>query len=75
LDLLKNSNVMKYIGPKRALTDNESGDWFEQELRMPSRFVVALAETNEIIGFCGINEIDGILDFDYFLRENRGMLG
>jgi [ribosomal protein S5]-alanine N-acetyltransferase len=68
-DLLQNTKVMKHIGPKRALTDKEVIDWFKSELDNPTRRVVAFSETNEIIGFCGVKEIDGALDFGYFLRE------
>ena len=68
-DLLQNSKVMTHIGPRRALTDDEVLDWFNAELVSPSRYVVALNESDEIIGFCGVKEINGVFDFGYFLRE------
>ncbi len=68
-DLLQNPKVMKHIGPRRPLTDDEVLDWINTELACPSRFVVASNESDEIIGFCGVKEIDGVLDFGYFLRE------
>jgi RimJ/RimL family protein N-acetyltransferase len=68
-DLLQNSKVMTHIGPRRTLTDNEVLDWINTELVSPSRFVVASNESDEIIGFCGVKEINGVLDFGYFLRE------
>ena len=68
-DLLQNSRVMKYLGPRRSLSDEEAVDQFNSELQNPTRFVVATSETNELIGFCGIKEINGVLDFGYFLRE------
>ncbi len=68
-DLLQNSKVMTHIGPRRALTDNEVLDWINTELVSPSRFVVASNESDELIGFCGVKEINGVLDFGYFLRE------
>ncbi len=70
-ELLQNSTVMKYLGPRRALTDEESADWFNSELQLPTRFVVALRESDEFIGFCGVKEIGGVLDFGYFLREKH----
>jgi ribosomal-protein-alanine N-acetyltransferase len=68
-DLLQNPKVMKHIGPRQPLTDDEVSDWINSELASPSRFVVAFTASDEIIGFCGVKEIDGILDFGYFLRE------
>ncbi len=68
-DLLKNSKVMTHIGPRRVLTDDEVLDWINTELVSPSRYVVALNESDEIIGFCGVKEINGVFDFGYFLRE------
>lgn len=68
-DLLQNPKVMQYIGPRRPLTDDEVTEWFDTEINNPSRFVITSIKSDEIIGFCGIKEIDGVLDFGYFLRE------
>ena len=68
-DLLQNPQVMKYIGPRKPLTDDEVIGWIKAELDSPTRFVVACCESDEIIGFCGVKEIDSVLDFGYFLRE------
>jgi len=68
-DLLQNPQVMKYIGPRKPLTDDKVNGWIKAELDCPTRFVVASCESGEIIGFCGVKEIDGVLDFGYFLRE------
>ncbi|MCP5077449.1 MAG: GNAT family N-acetyltransferase [Psychromonas sp.] len=67
--LLTDSDVMAFLGPKRALDATEAQQWFESELASPSRYVVALKETNELIGFCGMKVIDGITDFGYFFRK------
>jgi len=68
-DLLKNSKVMTHIGPRRVLTDDEVLDWINTELVSPSRYAVALSGSDEIIGFCGVKEINGVFDFGYFFRE------
>lgn len=68
-DLLQNSKVMTHIGPRRLLTDDEVLDWINTELTSPSRYVVASNESDEIVGFCGVKEINGVFDFGYFLRE------
>lgn len=68
-DLLTDPDVMAFLGPKRALNKSEAQQWFEYELASPSRYVVALKETNELTGFCGLKSIDGINDFGYFFRQ------
>ena len=68
-DLLQDEQAMKYLGPRRALTDEESEKWFSNELETPSRFVFRDIETKEFVGFCGLKEIDGELDFGYFIRQ------
>ena len=68
MSMLGDPLVMSFLGPRRALTENEADSWFESALDSPSRFVVADAVTDEFIGFCGIKDIDGILDFGYFIR-------
>jgi ribosomal-protein-alanine N-acetyltransferase len=68
-DLLQNPRVMKYIGPKRPLTDDEVRGWFDTEMNSPSRFVIALSHSDEILGLCGVKDLNGVLDFGYFLRE------
>ncbi len=66
--MLGDSEVMRFLGPRRALTEDEADSWFENALDSPSRFVIADADTDEFIGFCGIKDIDGVLDFGYFIR-------
>ncbi len=68
-DLLTDPDVMAFLGPRRALEKTEAQQWFESELTSPSRYVVAIKETNELIGFCGLKVIDGIADFGYFFRK------
>ncbi|WP_019614765.1 GNAT family N-acetyltransferase [Psychromonas ossibalaenae] len=70
LEMLQDSEVMQFIGPRRALNKTEALEWFQNEYEKPSRFPVALKATNEFIGFCGIKHIDGVLDFGYFFRKS-----
>lgn len=67
--MLKDLKVMRFLGPHRTLTEDEANSWFESALANPTRFVVAEADTDEFIGFCGIKQIDGVLDFGYFIRS------
>lgn len=67
--MLKDLKVMRFLGPRRTLTEDEANSWFESALANPTRFVVAGADTDEFIGFCGIKQIDGVLDFGYFIRS------
>lgn len=70
ISMLMDNEVMKFLTPRRALTVSESLDWFQEELKKPSRFVISDSITNEFIGFCGVKEINGVLDFGYFLRSD-----
>ena len=68
-ELLQDPEVMRFLGPRRALDDGEAQQWFQHALRYPSRYAVALADTDELVGFCGVKRLDGALDFGYFLRR------
>ncbi|OAN89363.1 GNAT family acetyltransferase [Marinobacter sp. EhC06] len=67
--MLADPEVMRFLGPRRALSDDEGAAWFNDALQGPSRFVISDATSDEFIGFCGIKEINGILDFGYFIRS------
>lgn len=69
ISMLGDSRVMRFLGPRRSLTEDEADSWFRSALDNPSRFVIAQADTDELIGFCGIKEINGVLDFGYFIRS------
>lgn len=67
--MLQDPGVMRFLGPRRVLTEDEADSWFENALDNPSRFVIAQSDTDEFIGFCGVKEIEGVLDFGYFIRS------
>src|SRR5690554_6397072 len=67
--MLGDPEVMRFLGPRRALAQDEADSWFESALASPTRFAVAKADTDEFIGFCGIKQINGIPDFGYFIRS------
>lgn len=69
VSMLGDSRVMRFLGPRRPLTEDEADSWFRSALDNPSRFVIAQADTDEFIGFCGIKEINGVLDFGYFIKS------
>ncbi|WP_305966175.1 MULTISPECIES: GNAT family N-acetyltransferase [Marinobacter] len=69
LSMLADPEVMRFLGPRRALSDDEAAAWFNEALQRPSRYVISDAISDEFIGFCGIKEINGILDFGYFIRS------
>ncbi len=60
---------MRFLGPRRALTEGEADSWFESTLAYPARFAIAESDTDEFIGFCGIKQIDRVFDFGYFIRS------
>jgi RimJ/RimL family protein N-acetyltransferase len=68
-EMLNDSEVMKFLGPRRPLNDIECEEWFLGELNTPSRFPFRELSSGELIGFCGIKIIDGENDFGYFLRR------
>ena len=67
--MLRDPKVMRFLGPRRVLAEDEADAWFENALANPARFAVAEADTDEFIGFCGIKQIDGVPDFGYFIRS------
>ncbi|SMY33704.1 hypothetical protein PMAL9190_01163 [Photobacterium malacitanum] len=68
-DLLQNEKTMRFLGPRRPLTDAEAEIWFTNKQQAETRFAFRSIETNEIVGFCGITQLDGELDFGYFIRQ------
>ncbi|RXJ71810.1 GNAT family N-acetyltransferase [Veronia nyctiphanis] len=68
-DLIQDNEAMRFLGPGRALTEQEAQDWFDDALISQSRFVIACSKTDELIGFVGIKEINGVNDFGYFIRR------
>lgn len=68
-EMLQDPQVMKHLGPKRALTDQEANEWFIEALNNPSRCVFKTVNTDELVGFCGVKELNGVPDFGYFIRR------
>lgn len=73
-DLFSSSNAMQFIGPRRAMTQVETRCWLEEQLKRQqtavTRCAVSLTESDELIGVCGFQEIDGKWDFGYYFRES-----
>mgnify|MGYP003111946983 FL=1 len=69
MSMLRDPQVMRFLGPRRALTEDEADSWFENALTNPTRFVIAEADGDEFIGFCGIKRIEGVFDFGCFIRS------
>ncbi|HDY7512067.1 TPA: GNAT family N-acetyltransferase [Vibrio vulnificus] len=68
-DLLQNEHAMRFLGPRRPLSDSEAEAWFVNEQQAKTRFAFRTVENHEIVGFCGITQLDGELDFGYFIRH------
>ena len=73
IDMFTDPDVMKYIGPRRALTEDEAKEWLSdvllQQDRVLSRYAVALQETDELIGVAGLRDAESIKDFGYYFRR------
>ena len=71
--MFTNGEVMKYIGPRRAMTENEIQDWLSNILSRQdyelTRYAVALKANDELIGVAGLRDEDGIKDFGYYFRR------
>jgi RimJ/RimL family protein N-acetyltransferase len=73
IDLFSSQKVMQFIGPRRVMSVTEIADWLNSQLAMQqseiTRYAVSLSGTNELIGVCGFQKINEVLDFGYFFRE------
>ncbi len=73
IDLFSSATVMRFIGPRRQMTPAETQDWLDAQLvRQKSevtRYAVCFPETDELIGVCGFQKIDGRWDFGFYFRE------
>ena len=73
VDMFSDEEVMRFIGPRRAMTDDETHEWLaniieRQDVEL-SRYGVALKENDELIGVAGLKEEDGVKDFGYYFRR------
>lgn len=77
LELLTDAEAMHFIGPRRPLLEAEALSWFDEllhaQLQQQNRLAVALKMNNQLIGFCGVKDIEGVHDFGFFFR--RGFWG
>ena len=73
IDMFTDPEVMRYIGPRRALTEEETQKWLKdillQQDKVLTRYAVALQETDELIGVAGLRDEEGIKDFGYYFRR------
>lgn len=51
MSMLREPEVMRFLEPCRALTEDEVDSWFESALINPTRFAIEEADTDEFIGF------------------------
>lgn len=72
-DLFSSANTMQFVGPRRAMTRDEAQNWLEGQIKRQqsevTRCAVSLTESDELIGVCGFQNIDGKWDFGYYFRE------
>jgi len=73
IDMFSDHAVMRFIGPRRALTEAEIEAWLVNILQRQdtelSRYAVALKENDELIGVAGLKDEDGVRDFGYYFRR------
>ena len=73
IDMFADEKVMRFIGPRRAMTAAETQKWLANILQRQntelSRYAVALKENDEMIGVAGLKYEDGVKDFGYYFRR------
>jgi len=74
IDMFTDEEVMRYIGPRRKMTEGETQEWLSDKLHRQdhelTRYAVALKATDELIGVAGLQHEDGIKDFGYYFRRS-----
>ncbi|MDP3333637.1 MAG: GNAT family N-acetyltransferase [Methylococcaceae bacterium] len=73
-DLFSDAESMRFIGPRRPMSDVETQDWLNEQILLQAssitRHAVALKSNDELIGVCGIKLLAGVRDFGYFFRRS-----
>ena len=73
IDMFSDEEVMRFIGPRKAMTETETQTWLTNILQRQdtelTRHAVALKENDELIGAAGLKEEDGVRDFGYYFRR------
>ena len=73
IDMFSDKEVMRFIGPRRALTEEETQAWLisilQRQVMELARYAVALKENDELIGVAGLIDEEGDKDFGYYFRR------
>ena len=73
IDMFTDPEVMRYLGPRRPMTEDEIQYWLADILHRQNseltRYAVALKTTDELIGVAGLRDEDGVRDFGYYFRR------
>ncbi len=73
LDLFGSADAMRYIGPRRPMSFNETKQWLDNQMHQQetglTRFAVEEKGQGELVGVCGFQKINGIWDFGYYFRQ------
>jgi len=79
VDMFTDQEVMRYIGPRRPMTEAEIQNWLANILQRQeselTRYAVALKAIDELIGVVGLRDEDGIKDFGYYFRRSYWQKG
>src|SRR5688572_3950714 len=66
--------VMRYIGPRRPMTEAEIQNWLADILHRQdselTRYAVVIKATDELIGVVGLRVEDRVKDFGYYFRNS-----
>ncbi|HLA06555.1 MAG TPA: GNAT family N-acetyltransferase [Anaerolineales bacterium] len=73
IDMFTDPEVMRYIGPRRPMTEDEIQNWLADILHRQeselTRYAVVLKAIDELLGVAGLQDDDGVKDFGYYFRR------
>lgn len=70
-EMFKDPAIMRFLGPRRPLADDEITEWMRSSLEKPAKCPVRNVVTldSEFAGICGVQCIEGVPDFGYYFRR------
>jgi len=73
-DMFTDPEVMRYIGPRRVMTESETQAWLADILHSQdselTRYAVSIKAIDELIGVAGLRDEEGVKDFGYYFRRS-----
>lgn len=70
-EMFTDPDIMRFLGPRRPLSEDEITDWMQTYLAKPLHCPVRQVVTadSEFAGFCGVQYVNDVPDFGYYFRR------